>query len=50
LKVYARLDGATYEKAIKVTDAEIAKVNIDRDEFHGDWNYTIHPTASVIPS
>jgi hypothetical protein len=50
LKVYARLDGATYEKGIKVTDAEIAKVNIDRDEFHGDWNYTIHPTASVIPS
>ncbi len=33
-----------YEKGIKVTDAELAEVNIIRDEFHPDWNYTIHPT------
>jgi hypothetical protein len=50
LKVYARLDEATYEKNIKITDAELAKVNIQRHAFHGDWNYTIHPTATVIPS
>lgn len=50
LKVYARLDDATYEKGIQVTDAQIAKVNIDRDAFHSDWNYTIHPTATVIQS
>lgn len=50
LKVYARLDEATYQKGIKVTDAQIANVNIDRDAFHGDWNYTIHPTATVIES
>ena len=43
LKVYARLDPGTYEKGIKVTDAELATVNIARDQFHGDWNYTIHP-------
>ena len=44
LKVYARLDPGEYEKGIKVTDAELAAVNIERDQFHPDWNYTIHPT------
>jgi hypothetical protein len=48
LKVYARLDPATYEKGIKVTDAELAAVNIARDEFHGDWNYTIHPSPTAV--
>ncbi len=43
LKVYARLDPGRYEKGIKVTDRELAAVNIERDEFHPDWNYTIHP-------
>ena len=33
-----------YEKGIdKVTDTELAAVNIVRDKFHPDWNYTIHP-------
>ncbi|MGH9621619.1 MAG: ISAzo13 family transposase [Bryobacteraceae bacterium] len=45
LKVYARLDPGEYEKGIKVTDQELAAVNIQRDAFHGDWNYTIHPTS-----
>ncbi len=43
LKLYARLDPGEYEKGIKVTDAELAAVNIARDEFHPDWNYVIHP-------
>jgi Rhodopirellula transposase DDE domain len=46
LKVYARLDPGEYEKGIKVTDGELAAVNIVRDEFHPDWNYTIHPNQS----
>ena len=43
LKVYARLDPGRYEKGTKVTDRELAAVNIERDGFHPDWNYTIHP-------
>jgi len=39
LKVYARLDPGEYEKGIKVTDAELAAVNIARHDFHPDWNY-----------
>jgi hypothetical protein len=43
LKVYARLDPGEYAKGIKVSDAELAAVNIVRDSFHPDWNYTINP-------
>ncbi len=43
LKVYAQLDEGTYERGIKVSDAELAAVNLTRDEFHGEWNYTIKP-------
>jgi Rhodopirellula transposase DDE domain len=44
LKVYARLDETEYPKGVAVSNAEIAKVNITRHAFHGDWNYTIQPT------
>ncbi|MBI1745080.1 MAG: hypothetical protein HYR55_07505, partial [Acidobacteria bacterium] len=27
----------------KVSDEEWAKINLRRDDFHGDWNYTIRP-------
>jgi DDE family transposase len=32
-----------YPKAIKVSDAEMAQINIKSDDFHGEWNYTISP-------
>jgi transposase len=43
LKVHAELDQATYQPGIKITDAELEKVRIRRDKFHGDWNYEILP-------
>ncbi len=46
LKVYARLDPGEYEKGIKISDAELAAVNMVGDEFHPDWNYTIHPARN----
>lgn len=44
LSIKARLDSNAYDLGIKVSDEELAAVNIKRDKFHGDWNYTIHPT------
>jgi hypothetical protein len=44
--VYARLDRGEYEKGIKISDAELAAVNIERDAFHRERNYTIHPQKS----
>jgi len=43
LKVYCELDDHPYEKGIKVTDAQMAQINIKCHDFHGDWNYTIGP-------
>ena len=48
LKVYARLDETDYPKGIAVSDAEITKLNITRHDFHGDWNYTIHPRSTTV--
>ena len=43
LTVTAMADTNTYQTKIKVTDAEIQQLNIQRDDFHGEWNYTIRP-------
>ena len=43
LTVACRLDENDYEKGIKVTDAEMAALNIQPAAFHGEWNYTIAP-------
>jgi hypothetical protein len=43
LQVYARLDENEYPK-VDVTDQELAAVNLTRDAFHGEWNYTIKPS------
>jgi hypothetical protein len=43
LEVRAELDTGRYKKGIKVTDEELGVVRITRDEFHGEWNYTIAP-------
>jgi hypothetical protein len=46
LTVRCELAEARYPKGILGSDAELAAINISRDEFHGDWNYTIHPQRS----
>jgi hypothetical protein len=43
LTVHCELDPGTYPKGVTVTDEEMQALNIARDEFHGEWNYTIHP-------
>jgi len=43
LKVYAELDENDYERGIKISDAQLAAVNLAPDDFHGEWNYRIKP-------
>jgi len=45
LKVECVLDERAYPAGIVVTDAELAQVNLTRDDFHGEWNYTISPRS-----
>lgn len=43
LKVTCRLDHRKYPVGRKITNDEIAQLNLMPDSFHGEWNYTIHP-------
>ena len=47
LKVIAMIDQNRYPTKIKVTDQQLARLNITRHTFHGEWNYTIHPQNTV---
>jgi transposase len=44
LKVKAALDQGHYPTGIKVSDKELAAVPLTRHDWHGDWNYTVHPS------
>ncbi|MDI6786067.1 MAG: ISAzo13 family transposase, partial [bacterium] len=43
LHVQCQIDTNSYPKGIKVLDEEMASINIQKDSFHGEWNYTISP-------
>jgi len=44
LEVRCELDTHSYPKGVTVSAAEMAALNLECDEFHAEWNYTIHPT------
>lgn len=46
LTVKSRLDERTYAKGRRVSDQQLATVNLEPHVFHGEWNYTIQPTAA----
>jgi DDE family transposase len=48
LKVRAELDENKYPKGIKVSDLQMAAVNLTRHSFHGDWNYTVSPKRKIV--
>lgn len=43
LTVTCDIDQNDYPRGIKVSDEEMAAINIERHAFHGEWNYTIRP-------
>jgi Rhodopirellula transposase DDE domain len=47
LTVQAVLDPHPYPTGVKVTKADADAVPITRDDFHGEWNYTIHPEPTT---
>jgi hypothetical protein len=46
LKVRAELDQNKYPKGVKISDAQLAAVNLNPHTFHGEWNYTILPSKA----
>jgi hypothetical protein len=43
LAVTAVKDSNTYLTGLKISDDELAALNLSKDSFHGEWNYTISP-------
>ncbi len=48
LRIKATLDENIYAPGIKVSDEELATLAIERDEFHGEWNYRLRPRNQHI--
>ena len=48
LTVTCRLDRRKYPTGRKVSDADMKLANLERDKFHGDWNYVIRPHATTL--
>ncbi|MGH8934154.1 MAG: ISAzo13-like element transposase-related protein, partial [Egibacteraceae bacterium] len=49
LKVHAELDAGSYPTGVKVTGAQMAALPLAKHKFHGEWNYTIHPSPDDLP-
>src|SRR5215213_8724544 len=47
LRVQSALDPNSYESGIRISKQQMEELNIRRDEFHGEWNYTILPAAQT---
>ena len=43
LQVCCEIDANLYPRGIKVSEQEMLAINISRDDFHGEWNYSISP-------
>ena len=47
LRVESRIDDRTYAKGRRISDEQLALVHLEPNAFHGEWNYTIHPTGTA---
>ena len=48
LKVRCQLDTQSYPTGTVVSDDELAQVNLQPDDFHGEWNYVISPRPKQV--
>jgi hypothetical protein len=46
LRVRTEIDPGKYATGVVITDAQMASVRLERDAFHGEWNYTIRPNTA----
>jgi len=48
LAVKSKLDSNVYPSGLKVSDQQMAELQLRRDRFHGDWNYRLLPRAQKL--
>jgi hypothetical protein len=46
LRIHAELDDNDYPAGIKVSDEMLADLALERDDFHGEWNYRLKPRGA----
>jgi len=46
LKIKAKLTRRKYPKGIKISNSEMAELNLVPADFHGDWNYSLLPRGN----
>lgn len=42
LEIQAVLDSGEYPIGIKISDKDMRDLNLEKHEFHGEWNYILH--------
>jgi hypothetical protein len=47
LKVHAEHDLGSYPQGTRVSDADMRDIDLNPHSFHGEWNYTIRPRATL---
>ncbi|MFC1482532.1 ISAzo13 family transposase, partial [Myxococcota bacterium] len=45
LRVRAKLDKRKYPLGVKISDDVMQELNLQKDDFHGDWNYSLLPRS-----
>jgi transposase len=48
LRVRSQVDHNAYPSGIKISDRQMEEIRITRDEFHGEWNYTLSPRNGPV--
>ena len=48
LRVKAALDKNSYPTGVRVTNAQLRSLSLEKDDFHGDWNYVLHPRKLAV--
>jgi len=43
LRIKCQSDPNLYERGKKISDREIAEIKMNKEDFHGEWNYLIEP-------
>jgi transposase len=47
LRVKSHVDPRTYAKGRRISDVQLADVQLEPHAFHGEWNYTIRPSGTI---
>ena len=48
LRVKAALDENSYPTGVRVTNAQLRSLSLEKDDFHGDWNYVLHSRKLAV--